>query len=362
MENKNEICIIYGDNPRSMVKEILDHVKPEDEIGKNALIGIKPNLVVAKPSNSGATTSPELVAGVIEHLKSKEFERIVILEGSWVGERTSSAFKVCGYEDLSKHYNVPLIDLQKDKYSEFEADGIKINVCNTVEKLGYLINMPVLKGHCQTGMTCALKNMKGCIPDFEKRRFHSMGLHKPIAALNKIIMQNLIIVDGIAGDLNFEEGGNPVQMNRVIVGKDPVLIDAYASQLMGFTLDEIPYIGLAEKLGVGSTDLANADIWEMNRDNGIRKIVSSRRVQQLARYISEDSACSACYGSLIHALERLDERGWLSKLQNKFYIGQNFKGKKLEGTGIGSCTSGFEKCIHGCPPKAIDIIEYLERQ
>ena len=34
-----------------------------------------------------------------------------------------------------------------------------------------------------------------------------MGLHKPIAYLNKAIKQHLIIVDGIMGDLNFEEGG-----------------------------------------------------------------------------------------------------------------------------------------------------------
>ncbi len=50
--------------------------------------------------------------------------------------------------------------------------------------------------------------MKGCIPNKEKRRFHTMGLHKPIAYLNKILKQNLIVVDGIiGGDLNFEEGG-----------------------------------------------------------------------------------------------------------------------------------------------------------
>lgn len=358
----NEIRIIYGDDPRSMVKEILNDVRPEEEIGRNALIGIKPNLVVAKPSSSGATTSPELVAGVIEYLKSKGYDRIVILEGSWVGERTAAAFKVCGYEELSKRYNVPLVDLQKDKYREFEADGISINICETVAKIDYLINMPVLKGHCQTGMTCALKNMKGCIPDFEKRRFHSMGLHKPIAYLNKMAGQNLIIVDGIAGDLNFEEGGNPVRMNRVIVGKDPVLIDSYASQLMGFGPEEIPYIGMAEKLGVGSSDLIHANIMELNRDHGIKKITSSRKAQQLARHICEDSACSACYGSLIHALERLDERGRLNRLQKKFYIGQNYKGKKFDGTGIGSCTSGFEKCVPGCPPKAIDIIKYVESQ
>jgi uncharacterized protein (DUF362 family) len=95
MNGRNEIRIIYGDNPKQMVKELLEAVKPEAEIGKNALIGIKPNLVVAKPSSSGATTSPEIVAGVIEYLKAKGCNKIVIMEGSWVGARTSEAFKIC---------------------------------------------------------------------------------------------------------------------------------------------------------------------------------------------------------------------------------------------------------------------------
>jgi len=343
-----------------MVKELLEVIRPEEEIDKTALIGIKPNLVVAKPSGSGATTSPEIVAGLIEYLKSRGYDKIVIMEGSWVGDRTSEAFKVCGYENLSKTYNVPLVDLQIDKYKTYEINGLNINICEYVTKVDYLINIPVLKGHCQTNITCALKNMKGCIPDSEKRKFHTLGLHKPIAYLNKIINQNLIIVDGMNGDLNFEEGGNPVQMNRIFAGKDPVLIDTYAAQLMGFDIEEIPYIAMAESLGVGSTDLVNADIVELNKDNGTRKLTPSRRVQQLSKHIVEDSACSACYGSLVFALERLTEKGLLDKLKEKMYIGQNFKNKQHDGVGIGSCTSGFDKCVKGCPPKARDIVEYLE--
>ena len=360
MIGKNGIRIIYGDNPRQMVKELLELIRPEEEIDKNALIGIKPNLVVSKPSSSGATTSPEIVEGLIEYLKSKGYEKIVIMESSWVGGSTAEAFKVCGYENLSKKYNVPLIDLQKDKYNTYEVNGLKINVCDYITKVDYLINIPVLKGHCQTNMTCALKNMKGCIPDSEKRRFHTMGLHKPIAYLNKLIKQSLIIVDGMNGDLNFEEGGNPVQMNRIIAGKDPVLIDTYAANLMGFSIEEVPYIAMAESIGAGTADLANADIIELNKDTGTRKLTPSRRVQQLSMHIVEDCACSACYGSLIYALERLDEKGLLNKLNEKLYIGQNFKNKRNDGLGIGACTSGFDKCVKGCPPKARDIVEYLE--
>ncbi len=360
MIGKSGIRIIYGDKPKQMVKELLEVIKPEEEIDKDALIGIKPNLVVAKPSSSGATTSPEIVAGLIEYLKAKGRNKIVIMEGSWVGDRTSEAFKVCGYEDLSEKYQVPLIDLQKDKFKTFAIDDLQINICDYVTKVEYLINIPVLKGHCQTNITCALKNMKGCIPNSEKRRFHTMGLHKPIAYLNKLVKQNLIIVDGLNGDLNFEEGGNPVQMNRIIAGKDPVLIDTYAAHLLGFNVNEVPYIGMAEGIGVGTTDLENADIVELNKDNGLRKLTPSRRVQQLSWHIVEDSACSACYGSLIYALERLDGKGLLRNLEEKLYIGQGYKYKQNDGIGIGLCTSGFAKFVKGCPPKARDIVDYLE--
>ena len=69
-------------------------------------------------------------------------------------------------------------------------------------------------------MTCALKNMKGLISDRSKRYFHTIGLHRPIAALNSIRCADLVIVDSINGDLDFEEGGNPVQSNRMLAGTD----------------------------------------------------------------------------------------------------------------------------------------------
>lgn len=357
--NNNEIFVIYGNTPKTMVKELLAHIKPENEINKDSLIGLKPNLVVAKQCNSGATTSPELVAGIIEYLQSKGYKNICILEGSWVGERTHRAFKVCGYEELSKQYGVPLIDLQKDSYKEYDAYGIKINVCDSVMSVDYLINIPVLKGHCQTNMTCALKNMKGCIPNSEKRRFHTLGLHKPIAHLNKVIKQSLVIVDGLMGDLSFEEGGNPVAMNRILAAKDPVLTDSYVASLMGFDFEDVPYIKIAEEIGVGSTDLADSTIHELNHDQSTPVQLNQKRFQGFIKYIEEKDACSACYGSLVHALERLKEQGSLNKVKSKLYIGQYYKGQCFEGIGIGSCTKCFKRFITGCPPKAKDIVEYL---
>ena len=358
--DKNKVFVMYGSEPKSMVQKILNEMNIIKNIpSKNSLIGIKPNLVVAKPAELGATTSPKLVEGVIEYLKSNGYNNLIILEGSWIGDRTALAFKVCGYEELSKKYNVPLVDLQKDKYKYYQVEGIELSICNKAMDVNYLINMPVLKGHCQTGITCSLKNMKGCIPNTEKRRFHTMGLHKPIAYLNKVLKQDLIIVDGIIGDLNFEEGGNPVQMNRIMVGKDPVLIDSYVAQLLGYDIEEIPYIEMAENIGVGSSQLLKDNIVELNKDTSPMTIAKTRLVEELANYVEEDMACSACYGSLIHALDRLSDRGYLDNIDEKIHIGQGYKGKSGEGIGIGICTRDLEKSLIGCPPSAKDIVDFL---
>ena len=94
--------------------------------------------------------------------------------------------------------------MQLDESSEVDCAGMRLQICSSVRKLDFLINVPVLKGHCQTKITCALKNMKGLIPNKEKRHFHKLGLHKPIAHLNVGIHQDFIVVDNICGDLDLK--------------------------------------------------------------------------------------------------------------------------------------------------------------
>lgn len=356
---QDELLVIYGEEPRAMVKTLLDKIRPEEGLEPNALIGLKPNLVVAKPHTSGATTSPELVAGIIEYFQAKGYRRLLIMEGSWVGDRTTEAFRICGYRSLAAKYGVPLVDLQQDDSKQYDAGEFSLRICNKAMEVDYLINIPVLKGHCQTGITCALKNLKGCIPNSEKRRFHTMGLHKPIAYLNQLLKQHLIIVDGMMGDLDFEEGGNPVPMNRLIAGFDPVLIDSFAAQLLGYGLEEIPYIGLAAKIGVGRMQSSFDKVIELNQTQYGDTISKTRKVQELARYIDDREACSACYGSLIHALARLSERGELNRLPKKICIGQGYRNQVVHGVGIGTCTGNCDFHLDGCPPKAKDIIDFL---
>ena len=64
--NEKEILINQGLNGKQMVKELLE---ASDLIGripdKSCRVGIKPNLVSASVASQGATTHPEVVAGII---------------------------------------------------------------------------------------------------------------------------------------------------------------------------------------------------------------------------------------------------------------------------------------------------------
>lgn len=360
--NRRDITVVYGSDIIPMTTQLLEAIDLAGDIGsKSARIGLKPNLVVGREASGGATTHPEIAQGIIIYLQRHGFANITILEGSWVGAATGPAFDRCGYTALSQQYGVALVDTKRDKTVPLSHGGLTIDVCKSALDCDYLINLPVLKGHCQTTVTCALKNMKGIIPDSEKRRFHTMGLHKPIAVLNKMLAPALNIVDAMCGDLDFEEGGNPVIMNRLFACKDSVLTDAYACYLMGYDTSEVSYIGLAQQLGVGTADIGEADIRELNEPDKSTTFAPSRKAKSLARYVDDIDACSACYGSLIHALARLEDKGLLHRINDKILIGQGYQGQSRDAIGIGRCTSGCSKSLGGCPPSAKAIVEFLEQ-
>ncbi len=438
--NKNEIYRIYGTNYKEMTVRLLTEcnlsaqimgkfqrpiypsISPEIPSSKsfisdmasvpdrsNIRIGIKPNLVSPTPASFGATTHPEIVTGIIEYLQMHGFTNITILEGSWVGDRTSEAFEYCGYNELSRKYNVPLFDMQKDTSFTADCSGLQLKICSKLQDIDYLINVPVLKGHCQTRVTCALKNMKGLIPNSEKRHFHSMGLHKPIAHLNTYIHQDFIVIDHICGDPDIEDGGNPLVRNCIMAAVDPVLTDAYACRVLGYSADDVRYITLAAGLGVGSSDLGSLHMInvpgdedsiqyeELERqfdktDEDSSEISDAHRIVSLNYAVEEVDSCSACYSYLMSALDRLKSEGLLSRLTDelniRFCIGQGYRRsgdtsddannacmKHHSGTsessspcteseclnyiGIGACTRAFEKNIPGCPPSEDDIYDYL---
>lgn len=380
----HEIIVIYGEQIQNMAYEICRQAGLKEMIlGKcssyEAKIILKPNLLGPVPASEGATTHPEIVEGVIRYLQETGFRNLSVCEGSWVGDKTNDALLVCGYDTMLKRLGVPFVDLQKDKSRLVDCAGMKIRICEEPLSADFLINLPVMKGHCQTRMTCALKNMKGCIPNPEKRRFHQIGLFEPIGHLSAGLHQDFILTDSICSDLTFEDGGNPVAQNRIFAAVDPVLNDAYCLQLMHLDESEVPYIRIAEQCGVGTADLSRASVRILkegagedgkvcyeNTEASPERMTHSQMKEKTAglihvsELVHEVDSCSACYGRLVPVLRELEDEGVPVERLRGICIGQGFRGKGGR-LGIGSCTSGFERSLPGCPPDEEKMKEWLRQ-
>ena len=204
-----------------------------------------------------------------------------------------------------------------------------------------------------------MKNLKGILSDRSKRLFHQKGLMLPIAALNAIYSPSVTIVDSICGDLDFEEGGNPVETGRMMIGDDSVLVDTYCASLMGFDISDVPYISLGAEMGAGCADLNEAKIIELNKPENSKEAIPQRYAKRLSNLTNPKSACSCCYANLIHALKRMEDEGELYSLNGeRIAIGQGWRGKTME-IGVGACCSGAKNRVVKCPPSAQDILEML---
>ena len=392
----NEILKIYGTDYKELTKTLLKASALSDVIEKKCQtnhldrhlrIMIKPNLISCTPACFGATTHPEIVAGIIEYLRENGYDNLTIAEGSWVGDKTAEAFEYCGYNSLSQTYGVPLIDAQLEKSYTATATELPIHICNCVKNADFLINVPVMKGHCQTRITCALKNMKGLIPNSEKRRFHTMGLHAPIAHLNANIKQDFIVIDHICGDPDYEEGGNPLVKDCIMTSLDPVLTDTYVCRLFNYTKNDVKYVRLASELKIGCGDIEKLVLKEviptgadpaaaakdarsadlaysirslsLTEDLIREQLPDTHKVLRVSHMVDEIESCSACYAELMGALSRLHDEGLLEDFSEKICIGQGNRGKTGK-LGVGNCTRNFEHSVPGCPPDADTIYKDLK--
>ena len=147
--DRNRISVIYGKDPFEMATKLMQDCDLASMIGnKSKKIAIKPNLITSTTADHGAVTHPEIVIAIIEYLQGHGFENIKIIESSWVGDNTKRAFSVNGYNQISAKYNVPLVDVKQDSYELVNVEGIKIEISKEALGTDFLINVPVLKGHC----------------------------------------------------------------------------------------------------------------------------------------------------------------------------------------------------------------------
>jgi uncharacterized protein (DUF362 family) len=220
---------------------------------------LKPNICTGDDHTSCANVKIEVVQALVDQIISENRGiEIRIVESDSMSKYADQAFKKYGYMDYvkklsSKGIDISLHNLSDSPLTQFNYEGYyfknpKLPV--TLADVGNLANVALAKTHSLTMVTGALKNLFGLLPRKDQGFYHPK-IHEVILDLNRIFKSNLCLIDGRMG-LEGVISGNPRNLGCIIIGRNPVSVDATMARAMGFNPEKIRHIVEAEKHGLGS--------------------------------------------------------------------------------------------------------------
>jgi uncharacterized protein (DUF362 family) len=258
---KEVVSIVKVDNVAGIYEKIRDGFRliGNPKFQSTDVVAIKPNLCCIKGPETGATTDIRVVEGIIRYLQEEfHVSDIAIVESDGTQVLADMAFKLLGYERLSKKLNVKLVNLSKasSSYKVFDGNVFlkKIQYPHILERANWLISVPKIKMHTLCSFGGTMKNQYGCNP-YPKKSIYHRNLHDCIVDLNTAFKPQLIVVDGIvAMEGRGPVDGIPIEMHTLIFGRDAVAVDHLIARIIGINPNRVKYLVEARKRGLGTTN------------------------------------------------------------------------------------------------------------
>ncbi len=238
-----------GDSYRGPLRAGLEFAGFFGRIRPGVPVVLKPNLTfpVFRP---GVMTNIGCIEDLIVVLKDHTRD-IVVAEGDGGGYnkfKIDEVFRRTGLTEIARRYGVRLVNLSRQPARSVRlACGKKeMTVSLPVMLLddpSLLVTMPVPKVHCLTGVSLALKNQWGCLPDPHRR----LRLHPQfdwlIWELNRALSPSLVVMDGrFALNRNGPLRGDVITPNWLLVADDLLTADMLACRLLGIDPAGIPHL------------------------------------------------------------------------------------------------------------------------
>ena len=235
-------------------------------ISRGQRVLVKPNIGWDATPEMAANTNPMLVKRIIEHCFKAGAKEVYVLDHSidnWL-----NTYKNSGIERADRSAKAKVVPANSESY--YQSVNIPAGVRLKTKKVhGMLletdvyINVPVLKDHNSTRMSCCLKNAMGLV--WDRGFWHGNNLHQCIAdfalyerkpVLNIIDCYNVIVKNGPQG-VSRED---VVMMKSLIITPDWVAGDTAAAKMLGVEPEKIDYIPIAYKMGLGNMKLDSLNI------------------------------------------------------------------------------------------------------
>jgi len=267
VSSRYDMVAVMGGNPDAMFDLGIQEMGGIGTfVQKGQKVVVKPNIGWDVIPELAANTNPVLVKRIIEHCIKAGAKDVYVFDHTI--DNSVNCYRNSGIEKAAKSAGAKVVPASSEKYyHDVEIPGgIKLKRAMVHELLleaDVLINVPVLKDHNSTRMTCCLKNMMGVV--WDRAFWHANNLNQCIVdyalfhkkpALNVIDCYNVMVKHGPQG----VSKSDVVQMKSQILTTDWVAGDTAASKMLGVDTARIEYITLAHKLGLGNMDIDSLNI------------------------------------------------------------------------------------------------------
>ena len=377
--NRPKVSVTTGNGPYKNTRHALDNFDLSPARTKRVLL--KPNAGRLAQAGEAVTTDPQVVAAAIDAFREVGAD-VAIGESPIVGVNTLEAFDTCGITAIARQRQCPLIDMNERPGVDVNVpDGLAIDtlkLCSEVLEFDLIVSIPVMKMHMHTGVTLAVKNMKGCLWRRSKVKLHMLPpvegydekpLNIAISDLAGVLRPHLSIIDGTVGMQGLgPSAGEAKELGVVVVGADAFAADAVACRLMGTDAKDIPHLAISAKRGYGIIDLNKISVSPANWENWAA--VFDAPPENLAINfpnvkIMGENSCSACQSTILlllkHHGEQLLEYFPKDSVLN-IAIGKGHSELPWDTLCIGNCTVRHRDkgiFVKGCPPVESEIIRIV---
>jgi uncharacterized protein (DUF362 family) len=265
--NTYDLVAIKGGEPDVMFDEAIKFFGGiKNFVKKNQKVLIKPNIGWDTSPERGANTNPKLVAQVIKHCFDAGAKEVYVFDHTCDDWKRS--YSNSGIEKAVKDAGGTIVPGNSESYYQevsinFGKVLTKTKVHELILDTDVFINMPVLKHHGSAKLTIAMKNMMGVV--WDRGYWHRNDLHQCIADYSTFSKKPVLnIVDAyLVMKQNGPRGvskNDVVLMKSQIISTDIVAADSAAAKLFGVEPENIPYIKIANSMGLGKMDLSKLNI------------------------------------------------------------------------------------------------------
>ncbi len=210
---------------------------------------LKPNLLMRRTPQSATTTHNLLLEAVILSLKKHGITDVTIADspgGPYTPGHLRGVYKASGMEETAARTGVKLnLDCG---YTQVPTDGEMVRsfeLINPVVEADYIIDLPKLKTHCMTSLSCGVKNLFGTVPGLKKPEFH-YRFPKPedftnlLIDLCETVKPDLVICDAVESmEGDGPSGGTPKHTGMTFASCSPYAMALVAADFIGIPVQKI---------------------------------------------------------------------------------------------------------------------------